>query len=224
MYSVFTSTRCNQFRTVFAVNSAPLSVSSNGNGADLPRPNAEVRLSGDEGEWTAEQIRGIIGNPIYAGIGPFPSLVDDKAWVRAAAASIDQDGKEQFLVNLLALLRKALEGVEFPLSDVESTGGPLESVLIVHNRHSAECGGPPGIVSEPGGSYIGYFENPYGEQWVFTFNRTTGESSLRGGDAGWENVYRVRDGRAEGLNLGREEAAWLANCWAAATFGVGDPT
>ena len=33
----------------------------------IPPPNATVRISGDEGEWTEEQIKGIICNPIYAG-------------------------------------------------------------------------------------------------------------------------------------------------------------
>ena len=47
-------------------------------------------------------------------IGPFPPLVEDEAWVHAAAANIDRDGKEQFLVNPLSMLRQALDGVEFP--------------------------------------------------------------------------------------------------------------
>jgi hypothetical protein len=72
---------------------------------ELPEPNAELRHSGDDSEWTEAAVRGIICNPIYAGIGPYPALIDDKAWVRAASSAIDQDGKEQFLVNILHLLQ-----------------------------------------------------------------------------------------------------------------------
>jgi hypothetical protein len=97
---------------------------ASGNGADLPQPNAEVRLSGDDGEWTAEQVRGIICIPIYAGVGPFPQLVDDKAWVRAAARCIDTEGKEQFLVNMLSLLRESFAGAEFPVSDDDAETQP----------------------------------------------------------------------------------------------------
>jgi hypothetical protein len=35
------------------------------------------------------------------------------------------------------------------------------------------------------------------------------------GDAGWHDAYRVRDGQAEGLLLGKSEAMWLRACWLA---------
>jgi hypothetical protein len=47
----------------------------------------------------------MIANPVYAGLGPFPPLVDDEQWVRAAVKAIEEDGAEQFLVNLLFVLR-----------------------------------------------------------------------------------------------------------------------
>jgi len=86
---------------------------SNGDSdADLPEPNAEMRYHGDDGPWSEQMVRGILCNPIYAGIGPFPGLIDDKAWVRSAAKTIDQEGKEQFLVNLLHLLRQSFENAQ----------------------------------------------------------------------------------------------------------------
>ena len=72
----------------------------------IPPPNAMVRISDDEGEWTEEQIKGIICNPIYAGIGPFPSFVSDEVWIRCASKQISNEGAEQFLVNLLTVLRE----------------------------------------------------------------------------------------------------------------------
>jgi hypothetical protein len=53
-----------------------------------------------------------VPNPIYAGIGPYPALIDDKTWVRAARKMIDRDGAEQFLVNLLYLLRQDFENAK----------------------------------------------------------------------------------------------------------------
>ena len=35
------------------------------------------------------------------------------------------------------------------------------------------------------GLYYGYFENRYGEQFVFTFDRATGTGTVSGGDLGW---------------------------------------
>ena len=74
--------------------------------APIPPPNVVVRTSGYEGEWTEEQIKGIICNPIYAGIGPYPSFVSDEVWIRCASKQISNEGAEQFLVNLLKVLRE----------------------------------------------------------------------------------------------------------------------
>jgi hypothetical protein len=35
--------------------------------------------------------------------------------------------------------------------------------------------------------YFGYFENRYGEQFVFTFDRAAGTGTISGGDLGWDN-------------------------------------
>lgn len=78
----------------------------------LPKPTAKLRLSGSSAHFTEEEVRGIIANPVYAGIGPFPQLVPDEQWIRAASKAIQTDGPEQFLVNLLHVLRASLEGVK----------------------------------------------------------------------------------------------------------------
>ena len=82
--------------------------SNSGNGGSkvpLPKPNARMKLSGSGLEFTEEEIRGMIANPVYAGIGPFPQLVADEQWIRAAVKAIREDGPEQFLVNMLHVLR-----------------------------------------------------------------------------------------------------------------------
>ena len=78
----------------------------------LPEPNATFVSGDDIGKMTEDKIRGIVCNPVYAGIGPFPGLIADEQWVRAAVKMIAEDGAEQFLVNLLHMLRST-----FPASD-----------------------------------------------------------------------------------------------------------
>jgi hypothetical protein len=90
-------------------------------------------------------------------------------------------------------------------------------ILTIYQHHMAMCGTPPTFSNEPAGLYIGYFENKYGEQWIFTFNRATREAMLRGGDVDWGSSHAVHDGRVDGLTLGPEEAAWLQACWRAAS-------
>jgi hypothetical protein len=90
-----------------------------------------------------------------------------------------------------------------------------EPMLCIHNRHSLACGDPPIVNSDDPDLYIGYFENRHGEQWVFTYNRKTGNAELRGGDIGWNTVNTVVDGIATDLILGIDESTWLKTCWCA---------
>lgn len=87
----------------------------------------------------------------------------------------------------------------------------------VWNMHTDFCGEPPTITKESGEKYHGYFENRFGEQWVFVYDRATNIGELRGGDIGWDTVVLVKDGQAD-IMLGKAEAAWLQACWKAATF------
>jgi hypothetical protein len=72
----------------------------------LPRPNVCVARTG-QGELTEEKVRGMLCNPIYAGLGPYPAIVTDEQWVTCAKQMIEEEGPEQFLVNLLYCLRES---------------------------------------------------------------------------------------------------------------------
>jgi hypothetical protein len=81
----------------------------NGSRSPLPAPNVIVARSGmPMHELSPEAVRGILINPIHTGVGPFPRLVEDGAWVRACAKLIEEEGAQQFLVNLLFVLRECL--------------------------------------------------------------------------------------------------------------------
>jgi hypothetical protein len=78
----------------------------------LSKPNAVVKYDSDFSNVTETEIRGIIANPIYAGVGPYPAMVTDEEWVKAAVKAIQEDGAEQFFVNLLFVLRESLKPFE----------------------------------------------------------------------------------------------------------------
>ena len=68
-----------------------------------------MALSGTRPEdFTEAGIKGICMNPAYAGIADFLPLISDKQWVAACKKIMEQDSPEQFLVNLLYLLRSIL--------------------------------------------------------------------------------------------------------------------
>ena len=82
---------------------------SNGSNKPLPAPNVVVARAGmPPNQLSPEAVKGILVNPIYTGVGPFPRMVEDAAWVRACAKLIEEEGAQQFLVNLLFVLRECL--------------------------------------------------------------------------------------------------------------------
>ena len=64
--------------------------------------------------------------------------------------------------------------------------GDAGLVFAAYNTHHERCGTPPRLrnTANPG-LYHGYFENRYGEQFVFTFDRATETGTVSGGDLGW---------------------------------------
>jgi hypothetical protein len=75
----------------------------------LPKPNAIAPMSG-ETNWTAEKVKAIFCNPLYIG-----HPLSEEEWVRQAAKMIKEDGREQFLVNMLAVMRQTGLLVEPPV-------------------------------------------------------------------------------------------------------------
>lgn len=89
-----------------------------GNGAGrrgpLPRPNV-VAVEGDEDPAlvTVEGIRGLMMDPIHAGVVGYRRYVSDDQWIAAARRVLDAAGPDQFLVNLLDLLRRSFGCLEW---------------------------------------------------------------------------------------------------------------
>ncbi len=95
---------------------------------------------------------------------------------------------------------------------------PVQPMLSIYNHHVPECGEPPSLdLRQRPQYYVGYFENDYGEQWIFTYDHDEQRGRLRGGDAHWDQEWPVINGFAQGVILNSAEGTWLAACWSAAT-------
>ena len=94
-----------------------------------------------------------------------------------------------------------------------------EPLLQIPNKHSPSCGDPPILAGDDPDLYIGYFQNEFGEQWLFTFHRPSRTAELRGGDLGWAEPIPVQDGMPQDVILNGAEQAWLDACWQAAVDG-----
>jgi hypothetical protein len=66
-----------------------------------------------------------------------------------------------------------------------------EPLLRIQNHHVPGMGDPPILNNDDPNIYIGYFASDYGDQWVFTFDRTTSRGAAAVMPAGTES--RVED-------------------------------
>lgn len=61
--------------------------------------------------WHVNDIKNIICNPIYVGIGPFPQILTDDQWIKCAERSIQEMGAQVFLIRMLMVLRNSFAKV-----------------------------------------------------------------------------------------------------------------
>lgn len=59
------------------------------------------------GEWTEGELKDVITNIIYVGIPPFPQLIEEEQWVRAAEKAIKEEGHDEFFYRLIRNLKAA---------------------------------------------------------------------------------------------------------------------
>ena len=91
----------------------------------LPKPNVTAQ-SNNEDTLDETTIKGMMCNPIYTGIAPFQPVISDEAWIQAATQLINEEGPEQFLVNMLHVLRESMEAftqaqATIPFIEAEAT-------------------------------------------------------------------------------------------------------
>ncbi len=67
-----------------------------------------------------------------------------------------------------------------------------QPIFFVTNHHVADCGAAPTLPADfdTGPYFRSYFQNKYGEQWLFWRHLESGEYELRGGDCGWDNKLK----------------------------------
>lgn len=89
-----------------------------------------------------------------------------------------------------------------------------DRLLEIDNGHIPDSGPPPSLDATD--KYVGYFENPYGEQWVFIGDRSTCSAKLFGGDVGWDTAHAVSlNSPCPDLILNEPEKLWIITCFMA---------
>ena len=81
--------------------------------------------------------------------------------------------------------------------------------LLKISNHHALASAPPIIEEIKPDQYIGYFENIFGEQWIFTRDLQRVWRNCAAGNFGWNQEIDVADGASGELTLNATEAEWL---------------
>ena len=61
----------------------------------------------------------------------------------------------------------------------------------MHNTHSLNSGNPPTFSNDARNSYFGYFQNRFGEQWVFVYDYEKKLGGVRRNHE-WSTEWRAR--------------------------------
>jgi hypothetical protein len=64
--------------------------------------------------WTAEMVRAVLTDPIYAGMGPYPALVGDDLWLDANVRRIGEEGAEAVVESVMERFWETFPGLQIP--------------------------------------------------------------------------------------------------------------
>lgn len=57
--------------------------------------------------WKPDDVLKILVNPIYTGMGPYPSIITEEVWIQANIKAIKELGAEVYLHALLDVLHES---------------------------------------------------------------------------------------------------------------------
>ena len=79
--------------------------------SENPIPKPTVR-SATGSSWEASDVRAVLCNPVNVGLGPFKQIVPEDLWLKGAEKQVAEHGPEQFLVNVLFMLKDSFKRVQ----------------------------------------------------------------------------------------------------------------
>lgn len=66
--------------------------------------------------WSSEVVREVLLNPVYVGLGPFPALIDEEAWVCTASKCLRHESPQALVDSVITCFQRAL-GIPAPPCD-----------------------------------------------------------------------------------------------------------
>lgn len=65
-------------------------------------------------KWTADDVRKMLTNPVYAGMGLYPPIVAEDLWLASNVVRIAKEGAEAVVESVLMQFRETFPEVQIP--------------------------------------------------------------------------------------------------------------
>ncbi len=85
---------------------------------------SQVRMSVDD-------VKKVLSNPVYAGLGPYPSIVPEETWIQANARRVREEGPAEAVRSVLDAFQETFPHLQLlePDTYVEQAEGHAEVAL-----------------------------------------------------------------------------------------------
>ena len=67
-----------------------------------------------EERWTPDDVQEMLTNPAYAGVGPYPAIVEEEVWLKSNVRLIEEIGTRAVIESVLARFREVFPGLDAP--------------------------------------------------------------------------------------------------------------
>jgi len=82
--------------------------------------------------WTPDDVREMLTNPVYAGVGPYPAIVEEETWLKCNVHLIEETGTSDVVESILAQFQKVFPGLDVPDAEEYTQQAAEEAKTALH--------------------------------------------------------------------------------------------
>jgi hypothetical protein len=98
-------------------------------------------------QFTAEDVRRVLANPIYVGMGPFPAVAEEDLWIKGNVRRMEEEGIQETFAFILKMFQESVPDLDPPEPDTyvdEAKENPSDALRHLLGDLRDLVGEPPG--------------------------------------------------------------------------------
>jgi len=64
--------------------------------------------------WTPDDVRKMLTNPVYTGVGPYPAVIEEETWLKCNVRLIEETGTRDVVESILARFQEVFPDLDVP--------------------------------------------------------------------------------------------------------------